>query len=43
MRMTPKINDSPLPTRNSSAPYDMPLKAWMTQNCVFISPLESFC
>src|SRR5262249_16895864 len=34
--MTPKISERPLPTRNSSAPYEMPLKAWVSQNCVFI-------
>src|SRR6185437_9375437 len=36
--MTPKISDRPLPTRNSSAPYEIPLKVWTTQNCVFMSP-----
>src|SRR5215472_17522224 len=42
--MTPKISERPLPTRNSSAPYEMPLKAWVSQNCVFIpspTPLRS--
>src|SRR5579863_10521543 len=40
MRMTPKISDSPLPTRNSNAPYEMPLKVWISQNCApKISPI----
>src|SRR5262249_60045838 len=43
IRMTPKISDRPLPTRKSSAPYEIPLKTWVSQNCVFIpspTPLE---
>src|SRR5207248_5722670 len=31
-RITPKINESPLASRKSSAPYDRPLKVWVTQN-----------
>src|SRR5579864_531647 len=38
IRMTPKISDRPLPTRNSSAPYEIPLNVWTIHNCVFISP-----
>src|SRR5262249_22781609 len=44
IRITPKISDRQLPTRNSSAPYEIPLKAWVSQNCVFIpspTPLKS--
>src|SRR5262249_52426389 len=43
IRITPKISDRPLPTRKSSAPYEIPLKTWVSQNCVFIprpTPLE---
>src|SRR5262249_354417 len=43
IRITPKIGDRPLPTRKSSAPYEIPLKTWVSQNCVFIpspTPLE---
>src|SRR5262245_6924050 len=36
MRITPKISERPLPTRNNRAPYEIPLKAWISQNCVFI-------
>src|SRR5207244_2757954 len=32
MRMTPKISESPLASRKSSAPYDSPLKVWTIQN-----------
>src|SRR5262249_33900466 len=31
-RITPKISDRPLASRNSSAPYDRPLKVCVTQN-----------
>src|SRR5262245_24758357 len=42
MRITPKISERPLPTRNNRAPYEIPLKAWISQNCVFIPP-RPFC
>src|SRR5687767_9478557 len=31
MRITPKISVSPLASRNSSAPYETPLKIWISQ------------
>src|SRR5260370_40909466 len=31
-RITPKISESPLASRNRRAPYDTPLKVWVTQN-----------
>src|SRR2546425_12979335 len=31
-RITPKMSESPLASRNRSAPYDRPLKVWVTQN-----------
>src|SRR3989442_12645360 len=31
-RITPKMSESPLASRNRSAPYDGPLKVWVTQN-----------
>jgi hypothetical protein len=30
MRMTPKISESPLARRKTSAPYDSPLNVWTT-------------
>ena len=41
MRMTPKISDRPLPTRNSNAPYETPLNAWISQKFRFIPPSPS--
>src|SRR5918999_1545720 len=32
MRITPKMRVRPLASRNSSAPYDTPLKIWISQN-----------
>ena len=32
MRITPKISVRPLASRNSSAPYETPLKIWISQN-----------
>src|SRR5262245_14387851 len=34
IRITPKISERPLPTRNRRAPYEMPLKVWISQNRV---------
>src|SRR6267143_5077434 len=31
-RITPKMSESPLASRNRRAPYDTPLKVWVTQN-----------
>jgi hypothetical protein len=40
--MTPKISDKPLPTRNRRAPYEMPLKAWLSQNRVSTAARTGF-
>src|SRR2546422_1876094 len=37
-RITPKMSDSPLARRNRRAPYDRPLKVWVTQNSAVTGP-----